>query len=526
MRYNYAKNVLEVFGYFWQRVWKDENLITGLAAAIGTMQQQTDITYNEFEEYMSRLTLPVTSHLRWKKITLYENQMKLRPYGILDGLQTGRSVLIGSPVPPIQYVFPWQLVLQTPFITNSPSLEAGTILNVESDFVLNDDELIFFSNPFDVLPGGASVNDKGDPVKTVECWGYCSEEDTMNVKNFFGTYVGMNISSTDLFKKLTNAIWDLYNEGATVRNINNFMGVLTSCDYVDTDGIVEDIFTEVGRIWVKTENGLYSAPDTFNAIVNVNDKIYKGQNIFDTFKIYEGRETVPDSVVSTFVVGSGYLGGGYTAGLSFDNKEVDLTFEYVVTKVPGIPEEDQPEILTSEDGSVLVIDKEGVEYILTDQVSYEASGLSVQGVVPVPVFEIGGFPDDVDKLRAVMAQNIADTGVDIITELTDNQAFPYTINPFKYIQEAALRNNIIFIEMNADALASTKAIIASLRYLANTIPAGTTFMLYLNSTFAEEVYDLTSEVEETVTGYIVSELTEEYSNSNIVDTLHINKKVG
>jgi hypothetical protein len=483
------------------------------------MQQQTDISYQELEEYVSRATLPVSHHVRWTHITLNKQDMTTRSYGIFDGLQINQSVRIGTSVPPVQYVLPWLSGLQTSFIAGTPSLTEDAILTLGVDYVITKDSIIFFENPFERLPLAAGANDNGDPMVTLDCWGYCSDEDVASVRNFFGTYVGINTRSSDLFKQLTNSIWDLYTTGATNAAINNFLLTLTDCDVVTAKGVITDIFTEAGRLWVETDTGLYSAPDSYNAIVSVGDTIDVGQNLFDAYRIYEGRDQIPDTVVASFTAESGYLGGGYISGLSFDNKQVPLTFAYAAAD-PSV------EVLTDINGSYLITDKNGVDYVLTGPSSYYNSGLKEQGIVPIPIFDIGGFPEDVAKLRQNMAHGIWVTQTDVIQELTRGQQAPYTINPFEYIQKAALRNNILFIDMRAEAIVDTKAVMSALRYLSNTIPAGTSFMVYIQRNMPQDSIDLTSTVAETVTGYIVADLSDEHIETNTVDTIHINRKVG
>ena len=520
MRFDYAKNVLDVYGFFWQRVWKDENFISGLAAALGTLQQQTDITLNEFREYVSRITIPIAHHQRWKLLSFRYSDMTLRSYNFSDGLQIDKSVLIGSPVPPTQYVLPWVSTLQTPFITNSPSLTAGTLLNINVDYRIDGDKIIFYENPFTILPNGSSVDAEGNPVNTVECWGYCSEEDIAGIRNFFGTYVGVNTRSTNLFNRLTSAIWDLYVQGATISNINQFLLVLTDCDSVTAEGTVDAVFTEAGREWVSTETGLYSAPEGTGALVSVSDRIYKGQNIWDTFRIYNGYDMIPDTVVASFNAETGYLGGGYIAGLSFDNRLVPLTFVYMSTN-PDIT------VLLTDTGEWLVTPANGDDIVLTSSTDYYSSGLRDQGVVLVPIFEIGGFQEDVDRLRLAMARNIWTTGADVYADLTEGQAPPFEINPFRWLQDNALKNNIMFVEILASALADASAITAAMRYLVNTVPAGTAFVISLKDSIPEEVYDLTSEVEETITGYIVADLEDEYDlATEVEEKIKANKKVG
>jgi len=519
MRYDHKIDVLSVYGYFWQRVWQDPEFISALAEGLDTLQQQSEITYQEFKEYMSRLTVPVFHHQRWKRLTFSKEDLKLRSYDFSDGLQIDKSVLIGSSVPPIQYVLPWVSTLQTSFITDSLDLETDIILNAEQDYTIKDNTIIFYNDPFTLFPLTTGVNDNGDPVTTIECWAYCSEDDIGGVTDFFGTYVGINTRAADIFERLTNIVWDLYVSGATINNINTFLLVLTDCDEVTQEGTVKDIFTEAGREWVLTENGLYSAPEGTGVIVSVNAVIYKGQNIWDTFKVYDGYSTIPDTVVPSFRVEAGYLGGGYISGLTFANKEVPLDFAFISTN-PDY------EVLTTDTGEWLIHTDNGDDIVLTGPDSYYSSALQEQGVVMVPIFEIGGFQEDIDKLHQAMANNIWATKTDVYAALTAGQAPPFTINPFLYIQENALKNNIIFININADDLVDTKAVVAAIRYLVNTVPAGTTFMLSLNSGTLEEEFDTQTQIEETVTWYIVAELEDEYDYTNIEETLNVNKKVG
>ena len=118
--------------------------------------------------------------------------------------------------------------------------------------------------------------------------------------------------------------WDLRIEGATVRNVNRLLSLLTDVDHVHTAGAVKDIYTEGNKVCVRTDTAVYTAPTGTAVLVNIGDSIEASQIIFDAFVVRQGNEEIDFEDFEGVALGSSHL-PNLNGDLFFVNDLVPVT---------------------------------------------------------------------------------------------------------------------------------------------------------------------------------------------------------
>jgi archaellum component FlaF (FlaF/FlaG flagellin family) len=341
------------------------------------------------------------------------------------------------------------------------------------------------------------------------------------VKTFYGQYVNLNQASSESFKDLVNAVWDLKVQGATEYNVSKFLGTLTNTDIVDADGTVVAVWTEAARrmVGVSTLNSntidrVYSAPSAAVESVAVDDTVAIGQNIFNTFTTYKGSAALPAATIPNLYMSRGMLGGAYRAGLCFPNATLPVTFEYWPT--------DSSLTILSETGDQILYRNNDTQQIAL--VTADTDAMTAAGIVNIPIFYIGGEVTDVVKFKYSMAYNAWRNDIDLFDKITTGQVGPaYTINPCGFIQSDVLRTNMVFISINMDLFDPVINAQAAMRYLSNTVPAGTTFLIFMSKECNLDTYG-TADVVETLAVSHTFLLNDSFSD--VSDNLRASIRVG
>lgn len=513
MRFDFRKDIRKVLGTFWTNIWRDEEFVNGFTDAEGALREQSVITASELSDNVSRSTVPLTAHVRWKRFSILRSDMREVPWGMNEGLVINQSVLIGSAEPPLRYLLPWDKTVWPAFMCVSPSVNENKIMRVDVDYEVHGDEIFFNSNPFDFFETEASSDSNGDPVEAVVMWGNCVEVDVGSIEGFTGIYAGLRGTSTKTMKRLSNAVWDLMIRGVALSDMNAFLGSLTDSDTASVDGTVLAVFTEAGRTCVVTEKEALLSQKGGATNLTVGDPVEKGDNPFNAFFVKTALNPLPPEVVPSVTLGAGFLGVGYKGPLTFVNADVPLTFK-------NTPSEDYVDNLVDEYGNPLTDDDGNpLEYV-------PATTASEAGMVDVPLFEIGGAPEDVELYRRRLAATAYRESVDLFQTLTFDQNPPFNINPFDFIRKEALLDNTVFVGLDLSGRESDVPVGSATRFLSRSVPAGTCFLMFIKEDAPMETYDATASVEEELTGFIAGDLSDEYSHSNVNEAVAAAKKVG
>jgi uncharacterized ubiquitin-like protein YukD len=344
-----------------------------------------------------------------------------------------------------------------------------------------------------------TIDADGDPLKKCRIWLSSTETDMDALKNYFGVYFNLNVPSTLFYQRIVNNVWDLRVQGATSLNIRKLLGSIADSEVCEADGTVTDVWTENGRSWVAVGSRLYSAASPSTAIVAAEDAVLAGDLLFDTFSIYRIGDSIASTDIPAIQLDSGLLSSSYEGGLLFENRTFDLDYIYASGR-------DDVTVLTQDIGTdyLLVSTVNGVQKVDVN----DTADLATWGIVKLPIFPIGGADESVKQYRADMAAKAFTLGIDVWEAVTRDQRNPYTINPFEFLRTNIFGSNMFFVKYKDGVISLAAPLQASVRQLIDCVPAGSTFLIFLEtgSTLVETLSDTAEDEQEEVS--LTGEMTE------------------
>jgi hypothetical protein len=322
-------DALETLGFFWNRVFLDSEFVDAQATTIAVNLQQLDEFTERMSQYLSRYKVPTKELKRHRLFIFNEANATTRKiqYGD-DGLVYGGGIFYGDDTGEEVYVYPIDVGFDIEFLAvgiSSPS----TILRKGIDYNILDNTVHFFKNPTEIpgLTRKITLNTSGTPVFQFLLFGFEVAEDIKAACNYFGTIAGICGESSISLDNAVNIAWDLRVDGATVRNIQRMLALLTGTDYVDQTSVVQEIFEEGDRICVLTDVAVYTAPATASVLKVVGETINEGEFLFNTYSVKGGNELIDFTDFEAFTLGPGLVGEVSPQGLLFENNLVNIVQE-------------------------------------------------------------------------------------------------------------------------------------------------------------------------------------------------------
>jgi len=327
------QQVIEILDYFWNKMFLDSDFVNAWATTIAVPIDELNADIQSLPAYMSRYTIPVKEP---KSIRLFvfdeskEDRLAHR-YGddglVYDGAALyGQEIVAGDP-----RRFPIDEGYEPRYLATSIK-DPGDILELGVDYVLDDGWIVFLKDP-DKIPSIQKKAIVGDDQQTYfqyVLWGFQVLEDVNAVCDFYGIMVGVCGPADIWTKEAVNVAWDLRVSGATVRNVQRMLAVMTKTDYVYEAGTVKAVYTEGDRMCIAADNAVYTAPAEAVPIVSKGDSLIPDQIIFDTYGINLSTEDIAVDDFEGLSLGAGYM-PVLGASILFPNQRVSITKE----KHPG-----------------------------------------------------------------------------------------------------------------------------------------------------------------------------------------------
>ena len=201
---------------------------------------------------------------------------------------------------------------------------------------------------------------------------------------------------------------------------------------------------------VVTDKHTYNVHIDATVTVAVGDTLHAGDTIADTWNItYLNRQNRDYSSVQAIAVGEKFLSGGYKGEFVFNNKSVELEY--------------------------LGQDRDGKTFVK---------------------FELGGYPDEVDKYWAAVQETAKEHGYKTLAELLDTRSapvgqpmagnLPASTNPLGFVLENIFKNNLFLVKIRPLHFLNDVSALKVFSYLKQLVPAYSTFMLIMDLTIDKE----------------------------------------
>lgn len=463
--------LLAQLGSFWTRIFQDTKILQEHLRSSGNEQGQTYLNYLETVAAVSRLTVPVFHTEDWYLITARESDANnlasvYQSGDLVYGPQTGN--VPGRPEGFVQTyggrdrpdVF--QIPLPSPLKDAQWTFQNTVVLPSKVwvygvDYTIDRDRnvLRFAKDPFKdpAVPVRDVLNESGAVVdREFSLWAYRGSLDLENVWTHFGYVLSMKLASSQEYKDLLNALWDMHVLGPSLRGFQLFLSAATSAPtIIDSQETVEVVRPEGDTTLVVTSTHAYRVPSTATLLVAVGDVLKVGDPITDAVQIAELGGANPDfSLLTSLAVSPSFTTTEYLCELVFRNAQVALEY-----------------LGPDDDGRVLIR------------------------------FEVSGFPADVD-LFWEKANTAGKAAGATLAELLDQRtnkvgqppasALPAYVNPLEMVVGNIMRNNLFAIRMNSASFGQNAPGSEVLAFLRNIIPPHTTYViLYHLGSFEEEV---------------------------------------
>lgn len=462
----YGDALIRTIGSFWYYYFSDRDALKTIYRAEGHRQGQVYLDYLTAVASVSRFDIPVFSTQDWYLLTLRQSDRDRvsNIYG-QEGLTYGGGAAYGTPQED-KVLFPLpsdgffgdlaqvQYTIYNRIVYPSKTWTSGLEVSIDRDRGVIE----FRDDPFesDYVARRDVIDENGNTVdEEIGLWIYKGEFDLDLVYNHWGFAVGLQLQSSQFYKDIVNALWDMYVIGSNMAGFEQIFSASLGIPLVrEAVERVERLVVETDRQLVITDKQVYEFSSNANITVVPGDSLVAGQAMSDDLRIIDlSGNDVDTNTIPALTFGDNFLSGGYFAELTFENRTV--TLEYLGT---------------DEDNKAVV------------------------------VFEVGGFPGDVDtffeQAQTLGKQPDSQTLAELL-DLRDHPVgqplpsnLPSTINPLEFVLDNIMKNHLVLVKVRTAAILQDAPGLAILRYMRNVIPPQMTFIVYVEVAPDADTIDL------------------------------------
>jgi len=473
----FGQGLLNTLGSFWMYYFGDRDLLRDHFRSLGHEQGQLYLDYLNAVAATSRFDTEVFRREDWYLLILRQSDRDAitNVYG-QAGLEYGAGRVYGEaqmeealfPIPDNEPYFGTlaeaQYTLYNRVVYPSKTWAAGVDYEIDRDRKV----IRFREDPFDSdYVAKRSVYDESGEVVDVEAsvWIYGGEFDIETVWKRWGFVVAEQLRSSENYKNFVNALWDGYVFGPSASAFSGLASAVLGIPIVlESREVVEDIVPSASQLLITTDKHAYKFSPNANPIVEIGDTVLGGEQLVDALRVIDLSSGARDySDIPGLTFSDSFLSGGYFSTLTFENKQVDV--EYL-----GVDDDNKA----------------------------------------VVIFQIGGFPGDIDSFWE-RAQTLGKaSGKETLAELLDTRAnpvgqplpefLPATINPLEFVIENILKNNLTIVKVRANAIGSDAPGLNLFKYLRNIIMPHTTFIVFVEISADTDTIDLSQVGDEEVAG--------------------------
>jgi hypothetical protein len=537
-----ARNLLAVLGTFWSKTYAATDQLNSYTTATAFAVAQTHRNLLEVFAAISHYDVPVFHEELLVPIVIRKSQLNA---GQINEARFDRTqpringgLKFNTPVNDDLFSFPAPTALHNVRqVFNKITFPTAVMLN-GVDFVVDSSShaIRFTSNPFtnDNFIRKPLTSD-GTTDEEITLWGFCGEFDYNYVFQQFAYVIGLQLKSSDGYKKLTSAIVSaLVNGGATAKDLDTAVAAICGIPLtVEPLEVVERVFTDSRGVCVVTDAHVYRFNSNAEVMVAPEMRVKAGAQLVRCFEVREFFTLPPPY------------------GPDEDQNQIlptTQTTAKLATQIfePLVAENDDNIIVTENTTNIrndllgLAVDAGFLAACFLGDLVFENKQVPLEVFPNHPSgytyvqFSLGGFPADVarffDEVHArgiefaTAAINPCATNnrrLGTLAHILDRRAqplseptagdLPTTINPMRFLIENVLRNNVFVVRIVVSALDQNALNNNVLRHLRQLIPPQTAMIV---------VFELTGETEEINGDIMIDEQTYKYdAAAPISDTI-------
>jgi hypothetical protein len=316
--YTNSNNVLVSLGSFWTQVFQEQGTLRGYTLGMAEELIQSYITLVETLNSYSIKDIPVFATTKWQPIIIKKSQFSQVPFKFQtnsavfgaqpgsDRFYAGKVFQFGKPESPTANVYsatPSVPLRKFSVIADriiSPSFIAVNGVHVTTDQAYN---LYFNSDIFNNsnIPRASIISDNGSPSTYTNAegdvvndelmilWCYNAENDAEYIYDNFGRLFEFKLPSSEVYKGMLEAIFNLFVSGATVNAIKSIMAAFNGITPVkNTVETIQEIYRDNLFQYVVTDKEVYRF-QTYQQLVSINagDQVYGGDILINAVEYYD-----------------------------------------------------------------------------------------------------------------------------------------------------------------------------------------------------------------------------------------------
>lgn len=472
--YNKGVQLLQKLGSFWSEVFEDQAKVSTFLRASAHERRQTYLNFLEAVASVSRFTVPVFHTEYWHLLTVKRSdaQQVMSVYraddlvfgaqtGTIPGRPTGFIQIFGGEDNPYQTQFylPDNLkeanfVIQNRVISPSRVFVSGLDYEIDADTnIIKFRSNLFTDETISIRDIYDANGNKTDEEASI--WVYSGSFDLDIVYKQFGYVLGMRLKSSQFYKDLLNAFWDMHVLGPSVSGLTTMLsasaGIPTILEPVET---VEVVLNEPDSWLIVTDKNAYRLPSGSTPIVAIGDVVHDGDSICNAIQVVELSGNNPDyTTLPQLTIGPKFLSGDYFGELTFTNAATALTY----------------------------------------------AGMDSDNKAKVTCV-LAGFPGDSDafwdsahelgKIAGKTPANYFDTRTNPVGEPTELN-LPSTINPMEFLLDNFFNTNMFIIHVHSNEFNDAAPGMVVFNYLREVLPPHITYVTYVELTPDSDIFDLT-----------------------------------
>lgn len=491
------ERLLATIGSFWSEIFTDEATLSSFLHARAQLDVQTQLDFMELLSSISRFNVPVFHIDNWYSLTLRLTDKDAADLLIprFDGTAVfadPAEIQFGQQLERPFHAWQAPASLKTAPVILNRIVASSLTLTHGVDYVLQDGVLLFRDNPFespwvpvrDIYEEGRIVD------RELQLWIYRGEFDWTTVYKQFGAVIGLQLPSSDVYKRLVNGVFDSIVRGPSRRNVLDIFSAVCDVPLARGEETVQEIRADSRALWIITDKHAYECHLDATAVVSVGDVLQAGDTLTDTLAYHEfnrGQAPTPEQLRS-LALGKGYLSEGYYGDLVFRNETLATT----VT---------EPSAETGE---------------------YTRIEFPVDGA-PGDVIR---FWDDVHESGTAAGETFAmllDTRTDKTGQPTA-AALPTAINPLRFLCENILRANYGLVIVKPTTFGRNSPGLHHARILRRVVPPPTAILLYVELELGSDEIIMNGTGDETEPGveedfdtFLIGTFTDEIDPNDLVE---------
>jgi len=486
--YDQPRNLLSVLGSWWATDYAGNEQVAAIVAGRAHVERQSIMNILELIASMSRFSVPIYHTETWYPLYLRKSQCNTVDASI-DLYDTGVVYDGGTryDVPHINTLFsfpkPTDLV-SIPMLLNRFVAPSLTQLQ-DVDYAVSSSAIMFCKNPFDdTRVAKRMIYDNGVLVdEEAVLWVFRGEFDWETTYQQFGYVIGLHLASSKGYNDLLNAIYNSITGGMTLTALRTAMSAMTGIPLVEEAvETVTDVVPTAACLMVITDKHVYKYAATATPTVVIGQAVQRGQALTDALQISELNTGKISDTVTALTIGRGILANCFYGELLFENRDVPLVvdtnhpsgYTYVSWGLGGF-----------------ILD---VQHFF-DEIHERGIAESLIPVDPCQPVATITYADsecnsaDITRRRGTLAHLLDNRPVAVGEPTAVN--LPTTINPLRFLVENVLRNNVIFVQLQANGSTAGALGLQHYQLLRKVIPPNVAVLILVEVELPPDTVDST-----------------------------------